>query len=102
MHTDASASIHDNPPSSPERGLRSTLGVPIPGSGPAGAVADDFPGSRRPHDDARRLHAQSTSDAATFMGRPVMSCDGALACVPSRGQPLDAMARAFAIAVRPA
>nr|WP_249183585.1 hypothetical protein [Burkholderia ambifaria] len=53
-------------------------------------------------DDAHRPHPKSTIDLATFTGRPDMSRDGPIACLPLRGQPLDATAPAFAIAVRPA
>ncbi|KVO30771.1 hypothetical protein [Burkholderia ubonensis] len=72
MHTGASASIHD-------------MSV-----------------SRGTGDGERRSDAKSTIDLATFMVRPVTSCDGEIACLPLRGEPLDATAPAFAIAIRSA
>ncbi|GAU06767.1 MULTISPECIES: hypothetical protein [Burkholderia cepacia complex] len=101
MHTGASASIHNNSLSSRECGLPSTLGVLIAGFGPAGAASGHLP-ARHGTDDERRPHAKSTIALATFMGRPAMSCDGAIACLPLRGKPLDATAPAFAIAIRSA
>ncbi|RQR51796.1 hypothetical protein DIE19_28855 [Burkholderia sp. Bp9126] len=102
MHTGASASIHINSLSSPVGGLPATLNGPIKGFGPVGAATGDVPASHGTRDDAHRPHAKSTLDLATFMGRPDVSCDGAFACLPLRGRPLDATAPAFAIAVRPA
>ncbi|WP_080401432.1 hypothetical protein [Burkholderia ubonensis] len=102
MHTGASASIHDNPLSSPECGLPSMLGVPIAGFGPVGAASGPLSASHGTGDEARRSHAKSTIDLATFMVRPAMSCDGEIACLPLRGKPLDATAPAFAIAIRSA
>ncbi|KVG67880.1 hypothetical protein WJ33_25280 [Burkholderia ubonensis] len=101
MHTGASASIHDNPLSSPECGLPSMLGV-IAGFGPVGAASGTLSASHGTGDQARRSHAKSTIDLATFMVWPVMSCDGEIACLPLRGKPLDATAPAFAIAIRSA
>ncbi|WP_244135079.1 hypothetical protein [Burkholderia sp. BCC0322] len=102
LHTGASAPIHGNLPLSPERGLRSALGVPIPGSGPAGAATGHLPASRGTHDEARRPHAKSPIDRAIFMGQRVVPRDGAIACRRSRAKPLDATAPAFVIAIRPA
>ncbi|WP_232454303.1 hypothetical protein [Burkholderia ubonensis] len=51
-----------------------------------------FVGQSRTGDGERRSDAKSTIDLATFMVRPVTSCDG----------DLDATAPAFAIAIRSA
>ncbi|WP_175692517.1 hypothetical protein [Burkholderia ambifaria] len=101
-HTGASASIHINSLSSPVGGLPATHDGLIAGFGPVGAATGHVPPSHGTRDDTHRPHPKSTVDLATFTGRPDMSCDGAIACLPSRGQLLDATAHAFAIAVRPA
>ncbi|NHB04990.1 hypothetical protein GWK53_00490 [Burkholderia cepacia] len=102
MHTGASASIHNSPHASPKCGLPSMLGVLIAGFRPVGAASGHFSASHGTGGEARRSQAKSTSDLATFMVRPVMSCDGEIACPPLRGKPLDATAPALAIAIRPA
>ncbi|KVG73895.1 hypothetical protein [Burkholderia ubonensis] len=66
----------------------------------ASASIHDMSASRGTGDGERRSDAKSTIDLATFMVRPVTSCDGETACLPLRGKPLDATAPAFAIAVR--
>ncbi|WP_080424966.1 hypothetical protein [Burkholderia ubonensis] len=102
MHTGASASIHDSSLSSPECGLPSMLGALIAGFRPVGAASGHLSASRGTGDGERRSHPKSTIDLATFMVRPVTSCDGEIACLPLRGKPLDATAPAFAIAIRSA
>ena len=104
LHTGASASIHINSLSSPVGGLPATHDGLIAGSGPVGAATGHVPASHGTRDDAHRPGPTSTIGLATATGtgRPDMSCDGAIACLPLRGQPLDATARVFAIAVRPA
>jgi len=102
LHTGASASIYINSRSSPVGGLPATHDGLIEEFGPVGAATAPVPASHGSRDDAHRSPAKSTIDLATFMRRPDVSCDGAIACLPLRGQPLDATAPAFAIAVRPA
>ncbi|WP_321805600.1 hypothetical protein [Burkholderia sp. BCC1993] len=102
MHTGASASNHNSSQSSPKCGLPSMPGVLIAGFRPVGAASAHFSAGHGIGDEARRSHAKSTSDLATFMVRPVMSCDGEIARLPLRGRPLDATAPAFAIVIRPA
>ncbi|WP_246637483.1 hypothetical protein [Burkholderia catarinensis] len=82
--------------------MPATLGERVAGFGPARAATGHLPASDGTRDDAHRPHAKATIDLATFMGRPDMSYDGAMACLPLRGKPLDATAPAFAIAIRPA
>nr|WP_249177284.1 hypothetical protein [Burkholderia ambifaria] len=80
-----------------------TLEGPIEEFGPVGTATCHVRASHGTRDDdAHRPHPRSTVDLATFTGRSDMSRDGAIACLPLRGQPLDATAPAFAIAVRPA
>ncbi|CAI8763920.1 MULTISPECIES: hypothetical protein [Burkholderia] len=103
LHTGASASSHINSRSSPVGALPATLEGPIEESGPVGAATGHVRASHGIRDDdAHRPHLKSTIDLATFTGRPGSSRDGAIACLPLRGQPLDAKARPFAITVRPA
>ncbi|MDP9580815.1 UNVERIFIED_ORG: hypothetical protein J2791_000096 [Burkholderia contaminans] len=103
LHTGASASSHINSRSSPVGALPATLEGPIEESGPVGAATGHVRASHGIRDDdAHRPHLKSTIDLATFMRRLDVSRDGAIACPPLRGQPLDAKARPFAIAVRPA
>ncbi|WP_412530100.1 hypothetical protein [Burkholderia lata] len=102
LHTGASASIHINSRSSPVGGLPATRDGLIEEFGPVGAATGPVPASHGSRDDAHPRPAQSTIDLATSMRRPGTSRDGAIACLPLRGQPLDATAPAFAIAVRPA
>ncbi|KVS41135.1 hypothetical protein [Burkholderia ubonensis] len=102
MHTGARASIHNSSLSSPACGLPSMLGVRIAGFRPVGAASGHLSASHGTGDEERRSHAKSTIELATFMVRPVMSCDGEIACLPLRGKPLDATAPAFAIAIRSA
>ncbi|WP_010099500.1 hypothetical protein [Burkholderia ubonensis] len=68
----------------------------------ASASIHDMSASRGTGDGERRSDAKSTIDLATFMVRPVTSCDGEIACLLLRGKPLDATAPAFAIAIRSA
>ncbi|WP_346278761.1 hypothetical protein [Burkholderia ambifaria] len=103
LHTGASASIHINSLSAPGGGLPATHDGLIEEFGPVGAATGHVRASHGIRDDdAHRPHLKSTIDLATFTGRPGSSRDGAIACLPLRGQPLDATAPAFAIAVRPA
>ncbi|NTY35253.1 hypothetical protein FCJ57_02270 [Burkholderia diffusa] len=102
MHTGANAPIHDNSRSTMERALPSTLGILIAGFGPISTAMGHLPASHGTDDAERRPHVKSTIDLAPFMGRPVRSCDGAMACLPLHGKPLDATAPAFAIAIRSA
>ncbi|WP_254624480.1 hypothetical protein [Burkholderia diffusa] len=85
-----------------ERALPSTLGILIAGFGPISTAMGHLPASHGTDDAERRPHVKSTIDLAPFMGRPVRSCDGAMACLPLHGKPLDATAPAFAIAIRSA
>nr|WP_249180287.1 hypothetical protein [Burkholderia ambifaria] len=83
--------------------MPATLDGPIEEFGPVGTATCHVRASHGTRDDdAHRPCPQSTIDLATFTGRSDMSRDGAIACLPLRGQPLDATAPAFAIAVRPA
>ncbi|MBR8181876.1 hypothetical protein KDW54_05615 [Burkholderia ambifaria] len=102
MHTGASASIHINSLSAPGGGLPATHDGLIEEFGPVGAATGHVRASHGTRDDAHRPHPKSTIDLATFVRRPDVSRDGAIACLPLRGQPLDATAPAFAIIVRPA
>ncbi|CAG9250392.1 conserved hypothetical protein [Burkholderia diffusa] len=124
LHTGARASIDNNSHASTEHALPLALDILIAGFEAVGAavanrrtvhevdvsivatraIARGDEALRTPGicDEERRLHAKSTIDFAIFTGRPVTPCRDSVACLPSRGRPLGAMACAFASVIRSA
>ncbi|WP_257129932.1 hypothetical protein [Burkholderia sp. RF4-BP95] len=124
LHTGARASIDNNSRASTKRALPLTLGILIAGFEAVGAAVANrqplhevdvsivAPRAIARGDEALRtlgicdeapcLHAKSTIDFAIFTGRPVTPCRDSVACLPSHGRPLGAMACAFASVIRSA